>query len=169
VREFVDLSRRSCSKAIVSVITGCGATMRLTAFASEQAGTAAIVDSGSTNTAGFRILVQRSGEAEQTQTPRRYGPQTASKARKRQLPRALVDRFYSDLDAAKPFSALPEQHCMKSASFGTTLSIEFAGEKTPDLNCGDGGDSKLQAIIRDATEIIKLFSPSEGSAPSKPE
>lgn len=166
-QQLVSRGRRFPYKLLVSLISLFGGAMLISAFFSEQAGTAEILDSGSTNTAGFRIVIDRSGQADYKVTPRKNAPQTEARGanKRRQLSRELVDRFYSDLNAAQPFSSLPDQHCMKSASFGTTTSIEFAGEKTPDLNCGDGGDAKLQAIIRDASEIIKLFRTNEDVTP----
>jgi hypothetical protein len=122
--------------------------------------TAIIVDSGSTNTAGFRIMVQRSGGAVCVKTPRRYAGHVDEKAntkRQQQLSHALVDRLFSDLEALKPFSSIPERSCMKSASFGTTRVIEFGSERTPDLSCGSGGNIKLQTLIDDVNEIVKLF------------
>jgi hypothetical protein len=159
-------------KLLSGVMALLASAMCLSASYSEQAGNAEIVDSGSTNSAGFRIVVDRSGQADYTTTPRKNSPQTQDKGgtKRLQLSRELADRFYTDLKAAKPFSSLPAQHCMKSASFGTTISIEFGGEKTPDLNCGDGGNGKLQAIIRDANEIVALFGTNERLAPPvKPE
>lgn len=124
-----------------------------------KAATAVIVNSGSTNTAGFRIVVERSGNAEFTPAPRRSGPDSGAKAepKSRKVPDALVHDLYSDLDAAKPLSSLPAPRCMKSASFGTKLTIEFGAEVTPDLSCGDGGNEKLKALIRDANQIVALF------------
>jgi hypothetical protein len=46
---------------------------------------------------------------------------------------------------------------MKSVSFGVTMTVEFNGEKTPDLGCGGGDNSSLQALIRDVKEIVALF------------
>jgi hypothetical protein len=124
-----------------------------------SAQTATIVESGSTNTAGFRIVIPRSGPAEYTAAPRRIGPPGDRQATTKQqvVPRELVDRFYADLKAAAPLSSLPEQRCMKSVSFGTTRTIEFDGQKTPDLNCGDGGNLKLRSLIQDANDIVKAF------------
>ncbi len=50
---------------------------------------------------------------------------------------------------------------MKSASFGSKLTVEFGEEKTPDLSCGDAGSAMLQALIRDVKEIVDLFGASE--------
>ena len=129
--------------------------MILSALPLRAAGDAVIVNSGSTNTEGFRIVVEQSGKAVYTQTPRKSDPQV--KSRSLDLPQALVKRLYSDLDAGKPLAELPGGHCMKSASFGSSLTIEFAGEKTPDLSCPDQGNPRLQALIQDASEIVKLF------------
>ena len=116
---------------------------------------AVIVSSGSTNTPGFRIVVERSGKTFYTPMPRKSD--TQAKSRSLNLPQALVTRLYSDLDAGKPLAELPRGGCMKSASFGSSLTVEFAGERTPDLSCPDHGNPRLQALIKDAGEIVKLF------------
>ena len=120
---------------------------------------AAIVDSGSTNRAGYSITVDHSGSGTYVLMPRaavaQRGVQT--EARTRIIPGDLVRRFYADLSAAEPFSSLPDRHCVKSVSFGSVLRIEFDGKRTPDLSCGDAGDAKLKALIQDATEITKIM------------
>jgi hypothetical protein len=88
--------------------------------------------------------------------PRRAGEKPAA-AENKHIPTALVRRFYADLEAARPLSGLPKHGCMKSASFGSTLMIEFSGQSTPDLSCGDHGDARLKALIQDSGEIVKLF------------
>src|SRR5581483_10951165 len=127
--------------------------------ACSMADSAAIVNSGSTNMGGFRILVGASGSAEYTARPRRVGPPSHESAQpvRRKLPRSLVQRFYSDLDAAKPLSSLPEPRCMKSASFGSSLRVELGDQQTPDLSCGDAGSAALRKLIRDVNEIVSLF------------
>lgn len=130
------------------VYMACLAAMRLLAGDS-----AVIVNSGSTNTAGFRIVVERSGKASRSETRR----STQAQPKSIKVPKKLVDRFYADLEAARPLSKLPRQACMKSASFGTVLTVELAGDETPDLSCGDHGDSRIRALIQDTSEIEKLF------------
>jgi hypothetical protein len=126
--------------------------------AAAEPDTATITVSGSTNRPGFRIVVDQSGAAELTSTTRKLSTsQEQSKPIRRMLPRATVERFQADLKAAKPFTSLPEVRCMKSASFGSTLTVEFGGEQSPDLRCGDGGNVAMRNLIRDANEIIALF------------
>jgi len=118
---------------------------------------ATIIDSGSTNRPGFRIVVDPSGDAEWTSTSRRSdAPEEQAKPIRKLLPRAAVERFHADLEAAKPFASLPVVHCMKSASFGSTLTVAFGEEKTPDLKCGDGGNGAMRNLIRDVNEIVAL-------------
>ena len=127
------------------------------AFAAADA--VVITDSGSTNAAGFRIDVDQSGDGVYTPKPRRPSQLTdeQQQPRKRRISADLIKRFYADLDAAKPFSGLPNQGCMKSASFGTTLVLEYLSEKTPDLSCGDRGSAKLKSLIQSTNAIIKVF------------
>lgn len=113
---------------------------------SAKAGNAIIIDSGSTNRVGFRIEVGQSGVAEMTPSHRKIS-----------LSSAVVQRFYADLEAAKPLASLPEVHCMKSASFGSALTVASGNEQTPDLSCGDGGNAAMRNLIRDVNEIVALF------------
>jgi hypothetical protein len=133
----------------------------ITVHAAGAADVAVIVNTGSTNAPGFRIVIERSGNAEFTAGPPRpnRSPNEKPKQTQRKLPDALAERLYSDLDAAKPLSSLPNQRCAKSVSFGTKLTIEIGGQETPDLSCGPGDNARLQALVRDANEIVKLFTP----------
>ncbi len=148
--------------ALISAMA-CSASVNPTAFPDHDTDSVLIVNSGSTNTAGFRIVVERSGQARYTATSRRFSPQAHQPPNtvQKQLSRVLLQRLYSDLEAAKPLSALPEPHCMKSASFGFSLTVEFNGEKTPDLSCGGGDSTPMQALIRDVKEISALFGAAE--------
>ena len=141
------------------VFVPCLASARMPDTAKAKTDSVVIVNSGSTNFAGYRIVVEKSGNAEYTATPRRYGPQSQGAAGpvRKKVPRPLLQRLYSDLGAAKPLSALPEAHCMKSASFGSTLTVEFNGQKTPDLSCGDGGSAEMENLARDVKEISAMF------------
>jgi hypothetical protein len=111
---------------------------------------AVIVNSGSTNLPGYSIAVDRSGEVKGAYS---NGNELKQKHR---VPASLVKQFYADLDAAQPLESQPHGVCAKSASFGSTLTIEFHNQKTPDLSC-PGDNAKLQSLGRDAQEIINSF------------
>jgi hypothetical protein len=118
-----------------------------------------IANSGSNNTPGFQIVVEQSGKAEYTMHLRRRRggapetPETISKT----IPPPLVKSLYADVNAARPLATLPAQHCAKSVSFGTRLTILFGDDESPDFSCGDGDNTNMRALIRDAAAIIKLF------------
>ncbi|MGA2713342.1 MAG: hypothetical protein ABSG41_09555 [Bryobacteraceae bacterium] len=132
--------------------------LRVSGVPAAEPDAATIIDSGSTNRPGFRIVVDQSGVAELTSTPRKFGaPLEQTKPIRRILPRAAVERFHADLKAAKPLASLPAVHCMKSVSFGSTVTVAFGGEQTPDLSCGNGGNAAMRNLIRDASEIVALF------------
>src|SRR5581483_1779688 len=86
------------------------------------ANVAMIVNSGSTNTAGYQLTVNEDGTAALVQ-----GDVTL----KKQIPALLVRRFFDDLRAAGPVDALQAGACMKSASFGTTTRILYRGKTSP--------------------------------------
>jgi hypothetical protein len=118
-----------------------------------------IVKSGSTNTAGFQIVVQKNGDAEYTTQARRMVLQRTPAKLQQTIPKELADRLFADVAAARPLASLPARLCAKSASFGTRLKIEIGDEESPDLSCGDGGNTKLHALIEDANKIVKIFQP----------
>jgi hypothetical protein len=119
-------------------------------------GLAAIAGSRSTNADGFRILVERSGRTQSMVVPRDPGRQPVELPETivGKIPADLAGRLYADLDAAWPLSSLPKQHCLKSASFGVSLTISFDNQKTPDLSCGGGKNPRLQALVEDARQIV---------------
>jgi hypothetical protein len=131
---------------------------RLPGSPSEDSAAATIIDSGSTNRSGFRIVIEQTGAAELTVVPRGFG---ARQARPdpvhRTIPKTLVDSFYSSLKSAGPLASLPAEHCMKSASFGSKMTVSFGGEETPDLNCGDGGSATLADLIKTVGKITALM------------
>jgi hypothetical protein len=156
---------REVALATVKVTRVVGLTLSVLSglqpsYCAEANPVAVVVNSGSTNVAGYRIELPRSGSAKYSEVPRR-GPYSQSRIepQSRQLPKAIVERFYADLAGAEPLSQLPHETCMKSASFGITLVIEFGEQRSPDLACGDGGNSKLRALIQDVNDIVRLMNP----------
>lgn len=92
----------------------------------KTSGEALIVNSGSTNRAGYRLRVYAGGwtALQQGDVPIR-----------KRVPRALIEHFFADLEAAGPLDKLPAARCMKSASFGSSTQVGYRGTMSPDLGC----------------------------------
>ncbi len=113
-------------------------------------GEALIVNSGSTNRAGYRLLVRSNGTAAlQQRDPANSSGQAAPI--KNALPGALVDRFFADLKAAGPLDRLAAAHCMKSASFGSVTQIGYLGKMSSDVSCP--GPSAMHVLEADADAL----------------
>ena len=106
-------------------------------------GAAVILNTGSTNTLGYRIVVQPSGAAEYVNGPRRATTF---------VPRSLATRFFRDLQAAMPLSSRGASDCMKSASFGYSSYVWWNGSRSGDLTCGGGA-----AVDADALNIARAL------------
>ncbi|MFN2460780.1 MAG: hypothetical protein ABR591_08865 [Candidatus Velthaea sp.] len=104
---------------------------------------ATIESSGSTNTMGFSIAVRPDGAITVTQ------PGATRDAR---VPRVLAERLYDDLARIGALDALPAGACMKSASFGSRLSVEYKGRRTPDLSCVQNDAERT--LSADANAIV---------------
>jgi hypothetical protein len=115
--------------------------------AAEPPQQATIENTGSTNTLGVKIVVNPGGSA-QTLVQ-------GQEARTTTINSDLSDRLFRDLKAFSPLSALPANHCFKSASFGTSLYVEYNGERSPDLNCPTPAGSKLAQLQKDVNEIVQ--------------
>jgi hypothetical protein len=119
---------------------------------------ATIEDTGSTNRAGIHVTFDREGHATVQQ---RGGEPRHVKLREREC-----KQFMSDLEALGPLSALPEHHCMKSVSFGSSLFVQFNGDRSPDLNC-PGQDSRTEALRKHANEILQEAREAAGIKPGR--
>ncbi|MGA8797677.1 MAG: hypothetical protein WB526_11520 [Candidatus Cybelea sp.] len=106
---------------------------------------AVIVDSGSTNTLGYRIDVQSDGSASVSTGSSSPKPFTVSQA--------TVAHFFADLAAARKGNATSAP-CMKSASFGSTLRISWQQWVSPDLTCPPK-DALGAALITDVQTLRK--------------
>jgi hypothetical protein len=110
-------------------------------------GAAVILNTGSTNTSGYRIVVQRSGSAEYITDATRATAQVA--------PASIVSRFFSDLRAAGPLQNVPHAACVKSMSFGTSLFVYWDHSRSPDLSCP--ADARGRALEADALTIASAL------------
>ncbi len=87
---------------------------------------ASITTSGSTNTAGYTIKLHSDGSGAVAVTGR---PEKAFT-----VDAALAEKFMSDAKAAREDPGTL-QHCMKSASFGTTTTVTWHNYTSTDLQC----------------------------------
>jgi hypothetical protein len=125
---------------------------RVPAYLPVPAGAAVILNTGSTNTAGYRIVVQRSGSVEYI---------VASQRASATVPGELAARLFSDLTAAGPLQDIASVPCMKSASFGTSLYVWWGrGGRSPDLSCAPSEPAK--ALQADASQIAQALHLSPG-------
>src|SRR5450755_480853 len=106
-------------------------------------GAAVILNTGSTNTLGYRIVVQQSGAAEIVNGPRRAVGS---------VPASLAAQFYKDLEAAMPLSAHGASTCMKSASFGSSMFVWWHGSRSNDLSCG-----AASSVATDSSKIAQAL------------
>lgn len=104
---------------------------------------AIIINSGSTNTLGYKIYVAHDGTATYVD-----GNGTGHG----RLGQQLTLRFFHDIALAQPLSRLPFiRACAKSASFGTDIYVRFGGQTSPDLSCTENGQA--QRLADDANSI----------------
>lgn len=96
------------------------------AFASAMRDGGTIDNSRSTNTAGYTIKVWSDGHAILI----RQGSADKSFT----IDASLAKQFLDQAKAARSSPGTP-QHCMKSASFGTTTTVTWHGWTSPDLQC----------------------------------
>jgi hypothetical protein len=131
--------------------------MSISSIAAAQTQQAVIEHTGSTNTPGMKVVVSPGGAAE----IRVRGEDNKTI----DLNPAACDRLFEDLKAFSPLSALPATHCVKSVSFGTSLYVEYNGERSPDLSCPPPPGSKVAQLQKDVSEIMQQVhvKPSQGS------
>ncbi len=113
-----------------------------------QHGAAVILNTGSTNTLGYRIVIQKSGAAEFINGDRRA---TAT------VPAAITTQLFTDLQAAMPMRNFPMIHCMKSASFGTSLFVWWKGARSNDISCG------TNVLTNDVTAVAQALGVGNGA------
>jgi hypothetical protein len=114
---------------------------------------AVIVNSGSTNTAGYKIDVWSDGSASVTLQNRMGVAQSSPKPFT--VTAALAKNFLGTLKAARDGHATGSP-CMKSASFGSTTRVTWHGWTSPDLECPP--DNALVAAIAHDAGLIRQAS-----------
>jgi hypothetical protein len=115
---------------------------------------AVIENSGSTNGAGWRMVIRSSGQAT-TQVLSRHGPETGPASQSTPAPftpdPALVETFFRDVRAARD-SNEPPATCMKSASFGSRTMVLWHGWSSGDLSC-PGNTGAMGALAQDVSAL----------------
>ena len=116
----------------------------LRAGAAQQA---TIIDTGSTNTPG--MTVSMSGKRRALVEHARGGAKSYIN-----LTGSLKSRLLKDLEAVGPVDQLKVAHCMKSASFGSRIFVEYKGLRSPDISCPGQTDAGVEALRTDVDEIM---------------
>lgn len=104
---------------------------------------AVILDTGSTNTPGYRIVAQRDGAVEYVIGGTRNRTHASG---------AQATALFDALKAGMPLSQLPTARCMKSASFGTAMFVYWNHQRSPDLTCPSG--SETNAVYSSVTKFV---------------
>ena len=105
--------------------------------------TVTIENSGSTNTAGYKIVVSSRGRASYVES--------GAKPRAQALSLNSTAKLFADVVAAMPLASLPVRHGMRSASFGTNTYVIYRGQRSPDLTLPSG--PLARALHDDILEI----------------
>ncbi|MFL6447732.1 MAG: hypothetical protein ACJ746_08590 [Bryobacteraceae bacterium] len=106
-----------------------------------------ITSTGSTNTVGMEVTLDGGEDAS-------IRPQSKA-ARQVKLKSSAVAEFTKAVDAAGPLHALPANHCMKSASFGSNLFVSRGDDRSPDLSCPVQSDPRTAAIKKQAESLLQ--------------
>ena len=109
--------------------------------------TVTIENSGSTNTAGYKIVVSSRGSASYVES--------GAKPRAHALSLNATAKLFADVAAAMPLTALPVRHGMRSASFGTDTYVIYRGQRSPDLTTPTG--PRATALYGDILAIEKAL------------
>jgi hypothetical protein len=119
-------------------------------FASATQDGAVIRNTGSTNFSGYSIKVRSDGSTSAVHTNRIGTPIDAPQTG--HVDPRLAQTFLRDAQQARKNRLPAPQHCMKSASFGTTTVVLYHGWTSPDLEC-PANDGFTVALAADAHKI----------------
>ncbi|MBD5654619.1 MAG: hypothetical protein IAI50_05495 [Candidatus Eremiobacteraeota bacterium] len=110
------------------------------------AGDITIRNSGSTNFAGYTVVVHPDGAADVTingvTTPQNLAA-TETKA------------LFDKVTAAAPLDAMPAGGCMKSASFGTSTTVSYGSTTSTDISCG--GNPAMHELAQTVSAVVSAL------------
>ncbi len=114
-------------------------------------GPVTISDGGSTNRKAFSIVINFDDTTTVTQDgATRNATPTASS----------VSQLYNDILANVPLSNVATLNgCTKSASYGSTTSLTYAGSSTQDISCPPSTTSPAQTLFNDVEAIESEVGP----------
>lgn len=115
---------------------------------------ATIIDSGSTNRPGLRVTVDRQGHA--------IIIEKSGETHRVELSPSMCAAFLHQVRNAVPLNNIPARHCFKSVSFGSSLFIEYQGERSPDLSCPGASNSETATLQKEAREILQAAQSAAG-------
>ena len=166
VRPTASAHFSSVSRAILAL--ACAATFGFAMYAGAAPARdgAVIVDSGSTNTPGYRIDIWSDGSATvvvQNRGVTRGEPKSFSVATN------VAAKFFANLKAVRAGNVTGEP-CMKSASFGTMTHVTWHEWTSPDLDCPSDRPALTSLVasvnaIRAASGISTFPGPNRGGGP----
>lgn len=110
---------------------------------------AVIRNSGSTNFAGYTIKVWSDGSVWGQPSGRTGQPMGQPSTAK--VPAEVSARFFHDVQASRGGRERLPGPCMKSASFGSSTTVDWHGWSSPDLSCPTQGS--LVALTVDVQHI----------------
>ncbi len=120
---------------------------------------AEITNSGSTNTPGSTLAINRDGS----------GTLTYQKGTEEERFRRYVNKTFpagtfesSELEniltQIKDVGTVPNHDCLKSASFGSTTTITYQGKTSGDISCLSNEDAKIFQDLKDVVQRITSHS-----------
>lgn len=118
---------------------------------------ATILQSGSTNTRGYRVTIFDDGSATAVIST---APNSlrSSQPHIQQFPAGTTDadRLQALLTRIGDVSTIPTGRCAKSVSFGTRTQISYKGKTSGDIQCIRGAASGEESLLRASEELSIL-------------
>ncbi|CAF1503302.1 unnamed protein product [Didymodactylos carnosus] len=116
-----------------------------------------VVNSGSTNKAGFDIKIKRDGITKWIVYPRSrpFGNNNYQPTEKGfKLSQEFTNTLFNQIELTMPLNQYLDTHCIKSASFGSTLRVSYNDQTSPDLTCPIDNE-KLATLYTLVGDLIK--------------
>jgi len=141
---------RSLSSRLIALMSLPVLTLTLLLVPPSQAmipiNEAVVINSGSTNTIGYRIYVAPTGDVRAID---------GRGSRQDKLPNRLKQRFFHDLKLAIPGSLQQTKRCGQSTSSRTSTIVVLGAQRSADLSCADS--AKEKALVQDINNITRLL------------